>query len=132
MEENKLPDFVDYDAYDSEVFKCAQTKPRPQTLLPGCNPYTPNKGIETDTARIEKFLAKENLRSDSVEKRSSSVAASKKHDNVIVFHKRLNLATGILTTSRYCKIAANFSCSYFKCVIPIKLRGLFTASNNTT
>ena len=59
MEEKKLPDFVDYDAYDAEVFKCAQTKPRPQTLTPGYNPYTRNRGIEH--GRIEKFLKNEKL-----------------------------------------------------------------------
>ena len=61
MEENKLPDFVDYDAYDDEVFKCAQTKPRPQTLTPGYNPYTRNRGNERDSGRIEKFLKNEKM-----------------------------------------------------------------------
>lgn len=61
VEENKLPDFVDYEAYDAEVFKCAQTKPRPQILTPGNNPYTRNRGIEREDCRIERFLKKEKL-----------------------------------------------------------------------
>ncbi|XP_028415172.1 GATOR complex protein DEPDC5-like isoform X2 [Dendronephthya gigantea] len=61
VEENKLPDFVDYEAYDAEVFKCAHTKPRPQTLTPGYNPYTRSRGIEIDDCRIERFLKKEKM-----------------------------------------------------------------------
>ena len=82
VEANKLPDFVDYEAYDAEVFKCAQTKPRPQTLTPGYNPYMRNRGIEKDSGRIEKFLKNENLIQfgDAIREGSSTVINMKRSD----------------------------------------------------
>ena len=83
IEENKLPDFVDYEAYDAEVFKCAQTKPRPQTLTPGYNPYTRNRGIERDTGGIEKFLKNEKLVAlGDATRESSSINISRKRNHV--------------------------------------------------
>ena len=82
MEENKLPDFVDYDAHDDEVFKCAQTKPRPQTLTPGYNPYTRNRGNERDSGRIEKFLKNEKMvHSGDARRESGSTIINTKRQN---------------------------------------------------
>ena len=86
MEQDKLPDFVDYDAYDADVFKCAQTKPRPQTVTSGCNPYTPFretwKAGDTDT--VDKFLEDENMmNSANIHKsKSVSIAIEKKMTQV--------------------------------------------------
>ena len=85
VEKNKLPDFVDYEAYDAEVFKCAQTKPRPQTLMPGYNPYTRNRENRHpgELDGVDKFLKDEKLVSfDNVMRKSNSFAMSGKRNKV--------------------------------------------------
>lgn len=85
IQAKKLPDFVDYDAYDTEVFKCAQTKPRPQTLTPGNNPWKRfDGGFEVDFTKVEKFLKKEKMVS-----KSGSIEINGKRDNVSVIGEYL-------------------------------------------
>ena len=73
------------------MFKCAQTKPRAQTVTPGYNPYTRNRGIERDSGRIEKFLKNENLvEFGDVIRESSSTAINKKRNNVSIVSNLLS------------------------------------------
>ena len=83
---SKLPDFVDYDAYDAEVFKCAHTKPRPQTVIPGCNPYVTSRECRKagDSEMAEQFVNNANLGSKGsiLKSMSSGLLIKKKRHNV--------------------------------------------------
>ena len=114
VEKNKLPDFVDYDAYDAEVFKCAQTQPRPQIVTPGYNPFNPFRDNRKtgDTDMVEKFLEDENLtnNSDIIKSKSSSMLINNRRHQVSLCLLYGETCCAVLCCTELC-------CSMLCCIV---------------